>query len=363
MRKSKHLLLTVVVVAAVAVVAACTIRCVRHTRRHRLEKRIDNLIQAYERNHATTTLNKLASFLNQRAPTPAQGSKILSYITQMETATRSSYPTGRPANIVVNISRTHPLNNLVMWQRVKVFHDVKLSSTGHRPFLGAGSYGIIKLDVTHLPQGTHILTIEHSATVLPYEYETLWSWPSRRPFPACLLPSIYKIPQGVKEDKILYELKTRIPLSITLVNPSRAEKVELLTNPTLDKQVTAAFKFKAEPPEPVSDFLSDQMTYPTYVHVSWQPLPCDVIASVYFRKADGARKLFAWHKGRTLQIKAGAPGETSFYCTSVMLEGPASYSGKVVIQPDADLAYRDPRIKTIWAGTIEFPVTITVTEK
>jgi len=51
------------------------------------------------------------------------------------------------------------------------------------------------------------------------------------------------------------------------------------------------------------------------------------------------------------------------YKADLMFKQPASYSGHVVIEPNINLAYPYPQIKSIWGGTIEFPLTIEVMEK
>lgn len=358
MREGRRLLLIVVVVA----VTAGVILCVRHTRNSRLEERIDNLIQTYEHSHTGATLVELVSLLDQGFPTRRQGGRILSHLTQIEIVTRDSYPSGQSTNIAVEMSLRYQLNNLASRQRAEVFCDVEVMGTIHRQSLSTGSYGITKVNVAGLPEGTHAMTVEHSTILHPYKYETQWSWPSRRSFPASLLPNVYKIPNGVADDKVLYESRACIPLSLTLVDPARAEKVKLLTNPALDAQVRAAFMCRNEPAEPVPDFLSGQMTYPTYVKVSWRNLPCDMIASLCFRKADSTQAFFGGDNGVALQISAGDSADWNFYCTDLMLKEAGSYPGHVVIRPDVDLAYQDPRIKAIWGGTLEFPVTITVTD-
>ena len=39
---------------------------------------------------------------------------------------------------------------------------------------------------------------------------------------------------------------------------------------------------------------------------------------------------------------------------------PMSITGTLVLRPDPDYAYEDPAIKSIWNGTLEFPISSSV---
>ncbi len=42
------------------------------------------------------------------------------------------------------------------------------------------------------------------------------------------------------------------------------------------------------------------------------------------------------------------------------IEEPGDYSATLILRPDPKYAYEDPAIKTLWNGTLEFPISFFV---
>jgi hypothetical protein len=80
-------------------------------------------------------------------------------------------------------------------------------------------------------------------------------------------------------------------------------------------------------------------------------LSCDWPTAGNYRQARIAAAASAYAR----QVR-GVRGERgSFGVTE-----PGEYSGTLVLRPDPNYAYEDPAIKSLWNGTLEFPISFVV---
>lgn len=66
----------------------------------------------------------------------------------------------------------------------------------------------------------------------------------------------------------------------------------------------------------------------------------------------------AWSEG--FSVRAGSSGSFMVDPSSFTLETPGRYKATLILVPELDLAYRDPTIKTIWSGMLEFPISFSI---
>jgi hypothetical protein len=61
-----------------------------------------------------------------------------------------------------------------------------------------------------------------------------------------------------------------------------------------------------------------------------------------------------------LYARAGGSGQFVVSPSILALREPGSYTGSIMLRPDPNAAYEDPAIKTIWNGTLAFPISFTI---
>jgi len=95
--------------------------------------------------------------------------------------------------------------------------------------------------------------------------------------------------------------------------------------------------------------------------VIFKTFPVAVAFELSLRLADG-RELPAGPNRQPQRIRARA-GESGAYVVNVGNFGitePGDYAGTLVLRTDPNYAYEDPAIKSIWNGTLEFPIAFVV---
>jgi hypothetical protein len=153
-----------------------------------------------------------------------------------------------------------------------------------------------------------------------------------------------------------YECDFTVSSEIIAVVDSDAEKIKLVSSAESDRAMRAAFSIRHSglgaafwPPHgrPLSR---------NSVYVLYRNIPMAAAFSPALRLADGreVRVRHTWPSA--LSARAGSSGSFTIDPSSPAFGTSGQYKATLVLVPDPNAAYTDVAIKSIWNGTLEFPI-------
>ncbi len=163
-----------------------------------------------------------------------------------------------------------------------------------------------------------------------------------------------------------YQVRIRVPVEIGVVEKAKAEQVQLLSDPELDRRMKDILRPEAwyrAPKEPAG------------LYVLGQCLPANVAFHCFLELPDGTRTTSSRPELRRLRAYAGwdlavalsledfrpdRPGTVALSLGDLMPLRPGTYDAKFVFEPDPNYALDEPTIKSTWNGRLEFPIRFTV---
>lgn len=343
MRKRGLAWLTVVLVAAAVVGYIFVMRPMRWA--SQAESLMRKLTTAPDQDSAT----RLAVLLVRRRLSPAQGGRALKVLMTPRIVVRSSYRSDRPVMIAIN--NGFWLNS---WPMRLDRTDWILPQDGTRPSRqgGAGHSNSPTPWFERVSEGTapdgSVVGIDGPGTysvTIRYEY-TL------------------REDHGSGAGPPVYSCTIDTPIEITVVEPEDAEQITLVSNPAVDKAMAAAVRL--ERLRGIGGWSTKEVGYeirPMYRFV-FTPLPENVAFRATYRDQSGTEKAFPdflllQRAGRTWG-SFGPEWSHDFSLAQLRLEA-GKYKGTIILTPDDEAAYRDAAIKTLWDGTLEFPIEFEVT--
>ena len=158
-----------------------------------------------------------------------------------------------------------------------------------------------------------------------------------------------------------YEFDFEIPVEVTLVAAEEAEPIELTSSPELGTAVERAFNLKTERFGAAAAL--GAMGFDSLNVLVYRKLPADIAFRVTVRLSDTQGVADPIEQTQRLWAKAGSSGRLSFHPWSISTSRAGAYTGTVTLTSDPNVAYEDPTIKTIWDGTLEYPISVTFTTK
>lgn len=158
-----------------------------------------------------------------------------------------------------------------------------------------------------------------------------------------------------------YACSVTAEADIIIVEISQAETVELVSNADLDAAMEKAFRSNAVPMA-MNWYRapSGQRRSTGMLEITYRNLPAAVGFEPVLRLPDGREIAGDPQVSHRLFARAGRSGQFTVSPSNLILDEPGSYTGSVVLRSDPNVAYRDPGIKAIWDGALEFPVSFTV---
>lgn len=330
------------------------------------ERRINRLIREFELRPSRQTTSRLTSLVDNRIATQQQGKRILVALLTPEVFTRSSYRLGQPASFAYK-KKTH-----VAFPESTFDYERKVHFDGDH--WGGSSHGgnaindEIRLEwlrPTPATPGTYTVKLEFTCKVTPPHSESKWRWNTKAPFPYNLLRARQTRYWRDPNDKPLYACNFTVPVTLDIVPEEDAEKVSLLSNPQLDAKMKTTFSISTQQGE----FTYGNPTKGTRrkctgpFSIRYQDSPANIAFTASFRDPNGYEyKRDDQVTPRLIALK-GSSGTLWVAAGDFRIYQTGTHKGTVLLRPNLELAYRDPRIKTIWGGTLEFPVTIEVMQK
>ncbi len=209
------------------------------------------------------------------------------------------------------------------------------------------------------------MEIQQRYTVNLHHHDRTWSWrPLGGPFPRCLLPHKTITTQVFRSlDTWDYACTVGVHADIVVVEKSQAERIELTSNPDLDKAMQEAFS---------SNSISMMRWYSTPLgklrstgglQIEYRDIPTAVGFEPVLHLSDGREIRDDNAVSHRLHARAGNSGQFIVSPSLLMPDECGSYTGSIVLHSDPNAAYQDPTIKTIWNGTLEFPISFTIAQE
>ncbi len=211
---------------------------------------------------------------------------------------------------------------------------------------------------TAYPPGKYRMELRYKFALTPTG-RIIRTWrPTLRGFPRGLLRyQINVVPIYPRPSSPLYTCHFTIPVDIVIVDPEKAEHIELVSDPNLDAAMRAAFTSTIDPTGRCSyGTASGRRDARNRVMIYWRDLPAAFAFRATLRLPDGSKlpqQDYAPAQQRILQ--AGSSGQTDLYPAAFRPEKPGRHNATLILSGDPDAAYRDPAIKSIWNGSLEFP--------
>ncbi len=147
----------------------------------------------------------------------------------------------------------------------------------------------------------------------------------------------------------------------TTAGDDAAERVELISSPEIDQGMHAAFS--ARHIWTIGEFSTPagRRWMRGSAEILYKNIPLAAAFRVTLRLPDGRETPVhgIWPPG--FSARTGSSGNFMVDPSNFVVEAPGRYRATLVLVPDPDLAYRDPAIKAIWSGTLEFPISFTIT--
>ncbi len=149
-------------------------------------------------------------------------------------------------------------------------------------------------------------------------------------------------------------------VQINIVEPDQAERLELIANPQIDETMRAAITTKTSGRG--GDYGKRRPAKLSRLHDRHLRASgrCGCLRAIA-AAADGHELPQGTDRQHQhIRLRSGDYGEDFIDMWGFAIEEPDEYTGKLVLRPDPDYAYEDPAIKSIWNGTLEFPISFSV---
>jgi hypothetical protein len=313
--------------------------------------RVEIAIHSFVSNPSQAGTDKLIALLDRHIPTQDQGARILKVLLWPKVVTRSAYAVGREPTI----STVLPFYlhfHTTLTRRVAVLAEGRSRPTAYfSTYLGAGPDGLFCPVAPDRP-GKFAMEVRCHYLLAPSSEgsEFYFTNPLGR-FLRPLLERIKVEPWLPPPEKKWYQVRFNVPVEIAVVNEAKAEQVQLLSYPELDALMRTAFSSSLLPKSPY-----DLRKF----HVSARRLPANVAFRCYVELPDGAQKSSPRPEFQRLRAYAGRDFAIDFLIGDFIPDRPGTYDAKLVFEPDPNYAFEDATIKSIWNGTLEFPIHFTV---
>lgn len=329
--------------------------------------RIEHAISRFVAEPSQAGADTLARLIDNGAPTATQGERILELLLTPTITTRGAYPLGRPAGVALELPFAVRFGNASLARRQELLYEDQppRSSEGSGGDVLSGRPQLRVLYPVPRRPGTYHLELRQRYTLNLHHREGTWSWrPLSGPFPRCLLPHRDITTMEFRSiEQWDYACSIGVDADVVVVEESQAERIELESNPDRDQAMQRAFSSRFVPLMRLYATPSGRRSSTGGLEIIYHDLPMAVGFLPMLRLSDGREILGDRRISYRLHARAGSSGQFSLSPSMVMPDEPGSYTGTLVLRADPNGAYRDPAIKTIWDGTLEFPISFAISEE
>jgi hypothetical protein len=304
---------------------------------------------------------RLTLWLAEGAVTPEQGTRILTALLRPTIGTRAAYPVGQ--SVSISVERPFPIT--IPGSRIEfqehVWGDGRLmdSSWLSRSTL-YGFPEILNAWTQPTEPGVYRARIRTTCKVISTAGRkfTLWDRLSIRLRSLLGRPPAARAPAS---SPMTYECRFFVPFDLNVVEKNQAEQLELLADPQTDKIMRATIATETSDRHGAYETAAGRRGHRGSASVTFKTLPIAAAFELSLRLADG-RELPAGPRRQPQRIRVRA-GKSGIFVVNVGDFGitePGNYAGTLVLRPDPNYAYEDPAVKSIWNGTLEFPIAFMV---
>jgi len=330
---------------------------VRKMQDRRAERAIDQFQAAPSAQRAAI----LTRWLAKGSVTQEQGTRMLTLLLRPEIVTRPAYPAGQTAHISVGrpFDIEMPQDRIELEQRVWADgRDITIGTSRTLTRTLSGSPKIVPGWPLTVRPGTYRAQIRIAGRIMhPKPSAGLWgrlyarlrARRGGRP----VLPSVAQF-------EPTYECRFTVPFDVNIVESARAEVLELSADPQLDEAMRTAITLDNSRSEGFYSSAGRQRRWHGTTWIAFQRLPAAVGFELSLRLPDGRELPRYSVSAQHMRTRSGVSGKACADVGFFGIEEPGEYAGTLVLRPDPHYAYQDPAIKSIWNGTLEFPIHFTV---
>jgi hypothetical protein len=328
--------------------------------------RVEIAIHGFASNPSQAGANKLTGLLDEYIPTRGQAARILKLLLWPTIAARSAYPVGRKPTVSTTLPCDLHFRTRMMW-RVDVCADGQTRPTSYisHQFV-AGPEVLVSPVAPDRPGKLRMAVRYHYLLAPPPKNLRFYSSNPVGRFLGRLLARMNIEPWVLPPQERWYQVRFEVPVEVTVVEETKAEQVQLLSNPELDglmKDILRPEVWFSAPKEPGG------------LYVIGQCLPANVAFRCFLELPDGTRIASSRPELRRLRAYANwdfaaafplrdftplQPGTVALARGDFMPLRPGTYDAKFVFETDPNYALDEPTIKSIWNGRFEFPIHFTV---
>jgi len=340
--------------------------------------RVERAIRRFETAPSLVRADRLMEQLDHGIPTPQQGERILRLLLQPGITTRTAYPVGQPAGISAEL----PFRLYVPHGSIQLRQGIEGEETPAK---------------RQIPRGTNTLTttphffLVHSLPPEPGIYRVNISYDctmdlQRRRISLWERIRVYTMTRILKRTRIFarraqrktYRCRFTVPVEIKVTEKEMAERLDLICGDPIDKTVRESITANVlADRHGVYESLAGRRGYRGSTILAFENPPIAVAWQLSLRLADGrelppgsvrpagSRELPPETDGRPQRIRVRA-GSGDLYVVDLGrfgIEEPGEHSGTLLLRPDPNYAYEDPAIKSVWNGTLEYPISFFVYTK
>ncbi len=312
---------------------------------------VEKAIARFEAKPSQARADELVGLICNHAADAEQGRRALRLLLQPNIVARKTYAVGQPVGI--NLERAFDLGfRSVLWLDGTISVDGALVLRGQdTPHQFRRAPMNLRVPRAFPQAGTYPLEIRFQYALGIERANRLWS------LFAWLLRRVGVAAGAGWQPARAYDCDFTVRTEVVVATQEKAETVELVSNPDLDRAVRRAFRMDSPGANSTSSTATTgpQIT-PTASYIHYQKLPIAVSFQCVRRLPDGREVPFPGWYPEQFRVPAGTSG--SFFVDLQLIRPPRGGEslGTIVLKPDRELAYRDPTIHAIWNGTLEFPI-------
>jgi hypothetical protein len=315
---------------------------------------MERAIARFEKRPSQNRADSLVDLIQAHAGTEEQGGRALALLLRPKIVTRKTYAAGRPITIATELPFKLAFREF-LWKE----ETIAVNGQQMRQYHGSDrlDHGTSYLNVPsfHTQPGTYPIELRiqcslgierasRATTVLGYLHDGL---PWLIPKPATWQPGR------------TYECDFTVSSEVNVVGED-AEEIELISSPEVDQAMRAAFSARHIAIETGFSTPAGERWVRGSAEISYESLPLAAAFSVTLRLPEGREIPARGTWPSTLSARAGSSGSFTVDPSSLIVEAPGRYRATLVLVPDPNLAYRDPTIKAIWNGMLEFPISFII---
>ena len=323
--------------------------------------RVERAIGRFRAAPSSQRAERLTQWLAEGAVTQEQGARILTELLRPKIVTRTAYPVGQ--SVGISVERPSPIT--IRGSRIEfqehVWGDGRLMDT-------SGQFTSTLYDLPEIltawsqpaEPGTYhaeIYTKCRIVNIAPKKL-TLWERLSMGLRRRLGRPPVMRAPTSGEPT---YECQFTVPVDLNIVEENRAEQLELRADPQTDESMRGAIAIETSERHGAYGTPVGRRGHRGSMSVTFRTLPVAAAFELSLRLADG-RELPAGPSRQPQRIRVRAGGSETFVVNvgNFAITEAGDYAGTLVLRSDANYAYEDPAIKSLWNGTLEFPISFFV---